>query len=60
MLLWYKSFSSQVQELRILGTKALVFHRLPIPKRLFPYTQTIVSLYTNDRSPIPKLKRLNI
>lgn len=39
MLLWYKSFSSQVQELRILGTKALVFHRLPIRKRSFAYTQ---------------------
>ena len=29
------------------GSKSLPFHRSPIPKRLFAYTQTAVRLYPN-------------
>ena len=35
---------------------SLLKYRLPIPKRLFDYTQTVVRLYANDRSGIGKLK----
>ncbi|WP_155949973.1 hypothetical protein [Prevotella sp. P6B4] len=35
---------------------SLLKYRLPIPKRLFAYTQTIVRLYANDRSGIGELK----
>ena len=47
----------QVQYLGENGIKALLRYRLPIPKRLFAYTQTVVRLYSNDHSPIRKLKR---
>ena len=30
---------------RVTGSKAAPYHRLPTPKRLFAYTQTIVRLY---------------
>lgn len=35
---------------------SLLKYRLPIRKRLFAYTQTVVRLYANDRSGIGKLK----
>ncbi len=35
---------------------SLLKYRLPIPKRLFAYTQTVVRLYANDRAGIGKLK----
>jgi hypothetical protein len=32
---------------RVTGSKTAPYYRLPIPKRLFAYTQTVVRLYAN-------------
>ena len=52
-----KNVGSLGKNLRVTGKEPLSFYRLPIPKRSFAYTQTIVRLYANDRVPIRKLKR---
>ena len=52
-----KNVGSQGKSLRVTGKEPLPFYRLPIRKRSFAYTQTIVRLYANDRVPIRKLKR---
>ena len=40
------------------GEELPFFHRLPKPKQLCAYTQTIVRLYPNNCAPIPGLKCL--